>query len=156
MAITDLFIIIVFVFIIAFCFVIGVMLKDEIFPKMKTAMPEAAWVFDDVTKSFNVLDAVFLVCTFGFGLTTILLAFQIDTHPAFFFISLLITIISLILSPIFSNVFGTIAKTSAFNTAAESMPFMRLIMQNLPMFILVIGSMVTIVLFAKTRGEGNE
>jgi hypothetical protein len=92
----------------------------------------------------------------GFGIATILLAFQIDTHPAFFFISLLLMIVSLVVSPIFSNIFGTIAKNPTFSAAAESFPLMREIMQNLPMFILVIGSMVSIVMFAKIRSGGNE
>jgi len=156
MAITDLPVIIVFVFIIAFMFVIGAMLKDAIFPKMKLAMPSASGIFDTVSNAFGVLDYVFMITAFGFGIATILLAFQIDTHPAFFFISLFITIISLILSPIFSNVFGIIAKNPTFSAAAESFPFIRQVMQNLPIFILVIGSMVSIVLFAKIRSGGSE
>jgi hypothetical protein len=156
MAITDIFVIVVGLFIIGFSILLGNMLMNNIFPDLKAMMPQATATLNTVQASFQVMDWIFLFVTAGLAIITILLATQIGTHPAFFFISLLLTMICLIITPVFSNMFRDIAISTEFNSVAESYPIMRFIMQNLPVVILGISIGTSIVLYAKIRGGGNE
>ena len=105
--------------------------------------------------ALNTLNAGFLLIMVGFFVATIILAFMVQYHPIFAFISFFLLVFMIILSGIFSNVFGEIVATEEFTTQAASFNIITEIMNRLPIFITVFGSILIIVMFAKTRG-GNE
>jgi len=142
------------IFIVGFMILLGTFIKDNVIVRVEGMLGSSAAsnVFVDVKGAWKIFDYVFLTLAVGSGIATILLAFQTDVHPAFFFISLFLTVISLIVAPIFSNVFGALAIFGQFNPIAEEYSIMKFVFQNYPTYIFAIGILLTIALFAKMRG----
>jgi len=99
-------------------------------------------------------DYVILFIFFGLGIGVILGAFWIQTHPAFFFMSLLLLIVAIFMAPIFSNAYMTFGNDSALSTEVASYPMSGYIMEYLPLFIAIVGIIALIVTYMKSPSGG--
>ena len=136
--------------------VVGTHIKDNILPEFQEALggTAAQGIIDEVDVAFNVLDYVFIAVVVGMGAAAIVTAFMIPTHPVFFFISILLLMVALLLAPTFSNVFRTLTDDAEFSTIVDSYSMMKLVFENLPLFILMFGMLVMVATYAKmTRGD---
>lgn len=115
---------------------------------------------DEINKYTDITlaayDYIFIFIIVALTVLTIVLSFQIDTHPAFFFGSFLLLIVAIVLAVIFSNAFGEIAGAAAFNettNTSASYPIISNFMANFPFYLLIIGIFVIIILYAKNKGS---
>jgi len=154
LALTDLIVLIVSLFVIAFFILIATILKDNLLVGIEGMMTETSSieVLADVKGAIGIFDYAFLIIAVGGGISMIVLASQLDAHPSYFFLSLIITLVSLLLSPIFANMFDDIASSGIFVSVAEGYPIMRMIFQNYATYILAIGILMSAILYARSRG----
>ncbi len=92
----------------------------------------------------NPLFPLLLVGLFGFGLV---MAIMGRSHPAFFFIGILILSISLILAVIFSNAYESITTNENFVDSADDFSVINLIMNNLPLTIFILFISISAILY---------
>lgn len=111
-------------------------------------------VLDQTSGGINMLNPLFpllLVGLFGFGLMTALLG---RSHPAFFFVGIVILAVAIILAVIFSNAYESITTNADFNDSAEEFGVMSFIMGHLPLVIFILFIAISIVLYGM-RGSGQ-
>lgn len=95
---------------------------------------------------FNPLVAFFLV---GLIVFVVIAAFQIGSHPVFFFLSIFILAIFILVAVVFSNTYQSIIETDELAASSAEFTVSNLIMEYLPYIMLIITILVMIVLFAK-------
>jgi len=146
----DLFFLAVFLLLIGFSIWIGTLLKDKIFPIISSKSSESAEVITKVQTNWDsVFDSLFFFVTIGVGISSVVLAAMIDTHPMFFFISIVMLVILLLIVPTFSNVFRTFASSESFSGFETRFPFTVFIFQHYPLIFLGFGILISIVLYGK-------
>lgn len=152
-SISDLFILMVLLMAIGMMMFIGIYLKDQIIPELQGMLgAEADTVLTTVDASFVIMDYAFLFMAGFFGIATVLLAFQIKTHPAWFFASLLIFAILMLVVPSISNIMQEMAQMPEYMQIGASLPMMSRIFEFYPTYFLVFGVIILIVMYAKWRG----
>lgn len=112
-------------------------------------------ISDDVTdKLFPTFDTMFFIVFFGGILGISFLAFQLRTHPAFFWASSIFLTIMVWLAAVMSNVWERVHDASALALGTVDEGMTVLIMTNLPLFILGGGALIMLVMYAINKGEG--
>ena len=105
-----------------------------------------------VFAGFDIASLIILTALFIF---VIISAFFIQSHPAFFVISLIIFIIAVGVAGIFEHVYSQIEIAEGIEDTADEFPIISWLFSNWPVIIAVIGALVMIVLHGKPRrGEG--
>lgn len=151
----DLIVIPVFLFIIAFSFVIGFYIYGEMNTEIQaTSMTTTSkTMFSDNYSSYTgTFDGIFLFVMVGLGLTVIVSSFFIKAHPIFYFASLIVYAFITVISAIFSNAYEDLMGTTLL-AASSGFPIINNILTNLPYYCMGISFVVAIVLYAK-RGDG--
>jgi len=107
----------------------------------------------DAETMLAALDYIFIFFFIGLIISTIVLGFQIRTHPVFFFISLILLIIVTILAGTMSNVYEqfTTNTTSSIATTASNYTAMNFLFAHLPLFIAFIGVVIMVIFYAKDK-----
>lgn len=154
-SVMDLRILIVVLPIFIFSLFIGVYIIDE-FDTQMSAMNETPNVSKEIINkgynAFSVFDELILFVTVAFGITTIVSAYLIRSHPVFFFISFMLTGILMFVAGIMTNVYEKFASTSTFSSIATSFPIIQQIMYHLPEIVLIFGGLVAIAMYS-SRGD---
>lgn len=103
---------------------------------------------------FNNLFPFLLIGIIGYVAIT---ALMFKSHPAFFFIGLIVLGVAIILAVTFSNVYEAIGDKPAFANADAEFTISGFILSNLPIFTLIIFVIIAIVLFGipKASVGGN-
>lgn len=104
---------------------------------------------------FNSLFPVLIIGVFGFVLVSALMA---RSHPAFFFIGLIVLGVALTLAAIYSNVYESIAETENFSSTDSEFGITGIFLDNLPIVILVLFVGVATILYvfpSKSYGGGG-
>lgn len=107
-----------------------------------------------LSSALTLYDAMFPFFMIGLVIFVIISAFFMKSHPAFFFISILLLAIFIVVTIIFSNVYQQVSETSELADATSEFVITTLVMQMLPYLILITGFIVSIIYFAKPGG-GN-
>jgi hypothetical protein len=137
-----------------------VYLKDQIFPQINTMFgsnSQAETVVNTVDMAFGALDVIFLFITIFMGIASILMASQVENHPAFLFVNILLLAILLAIAPAISNAMRTLMSDPAFVPYTEggggSVEFVITanIFQYLPLVLGGLGFILSIAQFAKGR-----
>lgn len=105
------------------------------------------------TKYPSIFDSAFLIILIVFWLAAIISAFQIDTYPLFFGISVFALLVILCVPPILGNAFEDTMNDGTVNDYSESFPIMFYIMEHILQFSIFIGASVLVSLYAKSRLE---
>jgi len=152
-AIQDSILVIVFIFIIAISFLVMSKVWNQVDPELKeqfnsTYYNRASLFTGMVFKSFDIL---FVFVIIGFFIFLIISVFLINTHPAFFVVSLILLLVSLILAPLFANVYSDIEGSDEFATESAEYDIISFVFSKYPLFALIAGILVLIALYAKTR-----
>jgi len=120
------------------------------FPATET---DALYVLQKGVSAVNVFDYMFVFFAVGLGMFSVISAFFIDSHPIFFILSVIILIpIVILTSAQMTNAFDAFISTSVFSSVANSFPYTVLLMRNLPLFCLILGILVAIVMHGKSGG----
>jgi len=111
--------------------------------------------YDNIERITNNLDNIALAGFIILIILMIVLAFAVDFHPIFFFLFMLIWIIGVIVAVPISNTYETVAANPHLAAAAASMPMQHWIMTNLPFIIGLVGAVMIVVMFSKSRITGG-
>ena len=160
----DMFLVIVMMFALAIFIIILAFAYSRIEPKMNDALTNSVAVdsSSNVTKilsdsstaltRINVLFPLLIVGLFGFVFIS---AMFLKSHPAFFFIGLIILGIALILAAVFSNVYGRITDTDTFEEIENDYGIMTLFIENMPVIILLVFIAMGVVMWVRGTGGGG-
>lgn len=105
--------------------------------------------------AIQVLDAAVAVLIGLICLSSIILAFMVRSHPVFFAISLVITLLLIPTSAIVSNIYDEIATTADMALAANALPYTYTLFSFLPHITCIFSFIIAIVMFGKAQGGGG-
>lgn len=97
----------------------------------------------------NIIEGLVLFILVGLTLSAIIFAFIIDTHPIFFVVTIILLIIVMFIGAFLSNAFTDVLDAE-YNTQS-SFPISYWVMNNLLNIALIIGFLIIISLYAKSR-----
>ena len=117
---------------------------------------ESKAILDTGVSAFGVFDYMFLFFAFGLGAFSIVSAFYINTNPVFFIFSIILMAIMVTISANVTNIFDAFATSSVFEPIAANFPYITTFMRNLPLFFLVIGIIIAVVMHAKPNIGGGQ
>ena len=130
----------------------------HIFETVKVALNETAVnqtrvdaIFDYTTTTTKIFDFIFPAVLTGLMLFMVVSAFFIDTHPIFFFSSILVLVVALVVAPPIANTFEEIVNEAVFVDTKAEFPVTNFIFDKYPLFILSMSLPVGVVLFGKAR-----
>lgn len=102
----------------------------------------------NVTSKFDYL---FFMVFMGLIISLLIVSWVFAGEPIFTFLYVIVMMFSLVLSPIFSNVFTTVTENANFGTLINSYPITTHIMNNLPIYVVVVGLLGFLVMYGKPR-----
>lgn len=120
-------------------------------PEFNTSRQQNITATANIT--LNSFDYLFVFIMVGLLIMVIISSFQIQTHPIFFFISIFLLIIAILLSSSLANIYESIIGEADFAAAGSQYVVMGYVFQHFPTVILIIGAILFIILFAKSRME---
>jgi len=97
----------------------------------------------------NIIEGLVMFILIGLTISAVIFAFIIDTHPIFFIVTIILLIIVLFIGAFLSSAFTEVLD-SEYNTQAD-FPVSYWVMNNLLTVALIIGFLIIISLYAKTR-----
>ena len=100
-------------------------------------------------------DYIFLFLMIGLTISLILSTFALKSHPVFFVVSILAMAIFLVVAGALSNVYEDIGAEATLADANTEYNIMEYVMDKLPFFLLIIGAIGLVALYAKSRFEGG-
>lgn len=157
-AVTDTVIVVAVVFIFAILILIGAKLNDEISSNIldnrlfESNSNTSKSMIGTLSTGYNELfDNIFFFGFIFLMIATIILAIMIDTHPAIFFVSIIIFIFVLVVSMIFGNAFVEIGGSSSLGEYASSFVKMSWLMNHLLQVMIVYGGVLFVALYGKMR-----
>ena len=145
---------VIYILIVVFIFIVVTLIAFKVYNEWsengatKLDSPTANIATQKAGVAIQSLDVIFGFLIGMLIILVIISAFTIDTHPAFFVVTLILLIIAIILAVAFSNIYETISQEK-LPTEAASFPIANYLMGNLPTIALVAIIIVAIVLYAK-------
>lgn len=110
-----------------------------------------------LVKGQNVLqlfDVLLILLLFGTFIASIIGAFLIPSHPAFFIISFILMLILAAVTTVLSNIYYEFASTTQLAAVANNYPVMNFIFTNLPALFVLATFIIAIVMYGRSRGGG--
>ena len=153
---------IAFWIVVAFVLIVGfIVIKfvwTEIFSELQTSEiyeDEAKINLDSVNNNFiPLMDAFFVIVILGVMIATIIGAYALRTHPAFWIIAIFLTIIELIIAVPLANAYNDQISTDGnLAETADSFTISNYIFAYLPMFVFVFNALVSIIMYGLGRNE---
>lgn len=108
-----------------------------------------------VNTGISVFNVMFPFLILGLFLMVIVSAFYINSHPVFFFISLVVLIVMIVLAVVFSNIYQQIIETPELSAVGEEFKITQLFLKNLPLIASLIFIVTVIVLFGLNRNSSG-
>ena len=88
-------------------------------------------------------------------LTTIILSFLVRSHPVFFAVSFIVTLLLIPASAVVGNVYDSLATTAEFASASNQLPYTYTLFTFLPHITCVFSAIIGIVMFGKAQNSGG-
>ena len=153
-SIGDVFFISVFIFLLAIVFVVGWVIHSKVndeFQNNPSIVDQGKTMMQNSTDDYiSLFDGIFLTIIVGLWIGTIILAFQIDIHPVFFVLTIIVFAILVILTALFGNAFYTFANNANIVSYADDFTIIPFVMNNFVTVMIVLGFSVALVMYAKT------
>ena len=148
----DVIYIMVILFMIALMTLIAVKVYNEWAEKSteKLTSRTSAIALQKADDTLNALDGIFAFVIVMLFILVFISAFTINTHPAFFIITLIILIIALVLAVVFSNIYEEIS-TNDLPEEGDRYVIMGYLMGKLPFIALIAIVVVAVILYAKFK-----
>lgn len=105
-----------------------------------------------ILPQFKMFDNLFIAAIIGLSITSIIAAARVRTSPLFFFISLVLYTIVLIISYVINQTYQSLASNSSLVASVSAFPKLNFIMNNFLLFMMIMGTLITIALYS-TRGQ---
>ena len=158
----DMFLVMVMIFAIAIFMIILAYAYSEVEPKINTALTSAhatesgtnvTTILGDSSTALSRINVLFPIILVGLFAFVFISAMFIKSHPAFFFIGLIILGVALILAAVFSNVYGRITDNAVFADVDSDYNIMAMFVDNLPLVIFLVFVAMGIVMWAMKGGS---
>jgi hypothetical protein len=101
--------------------------------------------------AITALDNAIIFVVIALFLFAVVSSFFIRTHPVVFVGAIGALIIAVILAVSFSNVYDEMASASSFDTFEDDFSKIPYILNNFPLFVLIMGGMIILAIYAKER-----
>jgi len=150
----DLFFIVSIMFAFAIIILVGWLVMSNVNDKFQTKLDgdvAKTTIQESTNRYVDIFDGIFLFVFFGSFIGVIIGSLFLDTHPAFFIVSIIILIILCILVAIFANAYGEIASADKIRDFGDDFTFIPFIMQYFVQIIIVMFCSVSIALYSKSR-----
>lgn len=160
-AISDSFILLI----ILFVFIIVAMASLTLTAKFNEKFKLTAGINDTIapnltqsiqTKGFGTLDNMIPFLVVGANVMMLVFSFMVRTHPIFAIVVILFLLIMLVITAGFVNAYQSFASNVNIQDASNSMPFTKLVMDNLMLIQLLFGALDIIILFSSLSGGGGD
>jgi len=143
--------------------IIGIYLKDSIFPPMQEffgAGTDATAMLTSVGASYSVMDYIFLFLFFGLCITPIIFAFLVKTHPIFMVINVILLVVMFMVMPALSNVVRSfwsssqeLSQYAAGGGGSITFTIMTRVFQYLPVIICALSILLMVAQFMNKDGS---
>jgi len=102
--------------------------------------------------TFDTLDFVYAFLLILFTILTVVSAFAVRSYPVFFVINIVMLVILVLIGAVMGNVYSEL---EAGNTYFDDSTFtiIPFIMQHFPTFLLVVGALLSVAMYAKSRWD---
>jgi len=151
----DLFYILMVAVVCAFMFVTGWMMMSKVnaeFQAQDSIATTGKTMMQDSSNRFvATFDNLFLTILIVLYLGAVILAWNIDTNPIFFFISLIVFGVLVLLAAVFGNAFYTFSQNANILTYANDFTIIPLVMNNFVKIMVGLGFGLAGVMYAKTK-----
>jgi len=97
----------------------------------------------------------FVIVAVGLGLSSVILAILVPSHPIFMVVSIICLMIYMVVLPALSNAFGLLQENPNFVSVSSDFLLMNAIMNNLPLFGLVFGVLIIIAMYTRYQSSGQ-
>lgn len=111
--------------------------------------------FQNAGQALSVLDYAAGFSMAAFMLGSFYFASRVRTSKIFLPISIVFMVISVWVSSVFSNTFAVLINQSGFSSVSSSIPITKQVVTNLPLFMLVAGSLINIALYSRIGFSGG-
>lgn len=160
----DIFLVMVIIFGVALFIIILAYAYGQIEPKINQGLisskPAEAGknvteILSKTSTSLTMINALFpllIVGLFGFVMIS---ALFLRSHPAFFFIGIMILGVALILGAVYSNVYQEISENQNFNSTSNDYNIMGLFMKNMPVIIMIFFVAMAVVIWTRRGTTGG-
>jgi len=110
------------------------------------SVPRATTATQSLTDVFTgPMDAGFMFLTIGAAIATLILAALVRIHPIFIIFYIIGLAVVIIMSAILSNIYQEMASSSTLAAYSSQLTFIPLVMNGLPYFIGIFGTILAIV-----------
>lgn len=113
-------------------------------------------MFDNAQTSQSILVEAVPIIIIVTGLSAVMSALFIPSHPIFMPISVLALIFFEVLAAIFGNVMWEFLNNSSIITTANQYPVLLSLVQHYPLVVGIIGTLLIIVMYSFRRRSNNE
>ena len=103
-------------------------------------------------KTIPLLDYFIFFTFIALLIGLIISSIYIDTHPALAIIFIIVLVVAIVLAGIFANVYMTVGENSVIASTYSDFRMTTFLMENFPLFILITGAIILIVLYGKSKG----
>lgn len=100
----------------------------------------------------SLFDGLFIFIFVMLWIVVIVASFNIDSHPIFMVVSVILLAIVLLLGAMISNTYDDIVGDDDFSSSTTEFPMSNFVLSHLVQFILGIGTTIIIVLYGKNAG----
>lgn len=140
---------------IAFSFVIGAYIYDEVGTGLNESGAHnniSRQAYDDVGVAFGIFDTSFVFIVIGLTIGLILSSFFIPSHPVFIAINIVGFLFLILIGAIFSNTYSALITQPGLNaTALAYYPITTFVVSKLPFIGAAIVLLTTIIMYAKGK-----
>lgn len=136
-------------FIFGICSVIGYLVYDGMRDNgMFTMLPAAAPMEDSFDNAFVAMDWMAGLLFVGAAIASIVGAILIRSHPAFFFLSIVVLLIEILVGVVFSNIWYEFITADGMAGALANFVVLDWVLSHLPIITLVIALVLAVVMYA--------
>lgn len=157
-SIFDIPFIMVFMFGLAFVFVIWHIVGRELFDGLNAVgaldTNTSREVINSSYGALNGLDYVYVIILIGLIIFMIVSTSMIDTHPVFFVVALILLAIFTVVSFGLGNAFESLSQSPDLANETGTFQITFYIVQNYPVFLLAVGFITLVIMYSKFRTGG--
>jgi hypothetical protein len=106
-------------------------------------------------KTIPFLDYLFFFSFVAITIGLIISSIYIDVHPALMVIFIIALVVAVVLAGIFANAFVEIGEETEILSTYNQFVLTQIIITHLPLLVFVVGLVVIIILYGKSRGGGG-
>jgi hypothetical protein len=145
------FVLIIFISVLTMFVMIGYTVTSSMKDTMDATGEYNTTSLQDTMNAYKLFNTGIPFIFFGFVIISIILAISLKTSPAVsIFMFLIISVIGYIAQSM-SNMMYEFSRNSSMTDAANQLGYTVYLTDNLPLFILIIGIVITIFMFAKPK-----